>query len=249
MADLSAMVLNTIYKINKFLLKIAHWNIYSFPDSNSPLIDNLIYFYNFTIIILIIITISIINLNFIIIKNKFINLKFIKNHNLEIIWTIIPIIILLIIAVPSLKILYFIDELWNPTFFSIKSIGHQWYWSYEYPEFNNNIIDSYIINNSSNLNNFRLLDVDNRLIIPYNTPIRILTTSIDVIHSWTVPSIGIKIDATPGRINQISLISLRPGLYFGQCSEICGAYHSFIPIAIERTNLNNFINWINNLDN
>nr|YP_009945137.1 cytochrome c oxidase subunit II [Nomia chalybeata]QOE17501.1 cytochrome c oxidase subunit 2 [Nomia chalybeata] len=226
---------------------MAHWNMYSFPDSNSPLMDNLIYFYNFTMIILLMITMTTIFMNYMIIYNKYINLKFIKNHNLETIWTVIPMIMLLIIAIPSLKMLYFIDELWNPTFFSIKSIGHQWYWSYEYPEFNNISIDSYMINNNSmKLDTFRLLDVDNRLIIPFNTPIRILTTSLDVIHSWTIPTLGIKMDSTPGRINQMTLISLRPGLYFGQCSEICGAYHSFMPISLESTNINNFMNWINN---
>ena len=94
--------------------------------------------------------------------------------------------------------------------------------------------------NSLNISDFRLLDVDNRCVIPFNTPIRILTTSIDVIHSWTVPSLGIKIDSTPGRLNQSFLFSYRPGLYFGQCSEICGTNHSFIPIVIESTNFNLF---------
>lgn len=155
-------------------------------------------------------------------------------------------IILIIIAIPSLKILYFIDELWNPTYFTIKAIGHQWYWSYEFPEFCNCDLDSYIIplNLNSEKNIFRLLDVDNRLVTPFNYPIRLLATSSDVIHSWTIPSLGIKIDATPGRINQMTLISLRPGLYFGQCSEICGAYHSFIPICLERTKFAHFILWI-----
>lgn len=202
------------------------------------------YFYNFTIINLLIISLTTIYFNIIILNNKFTNLKFTKNHNLEIIWTIIPIIILIIIAIPSLKILYFIDELWNPTYFTIKAIGHQWYWTYEYPEFCNITVDSYITTIYSDKNTFRLLDVDNRLIVPFNLPIRLLTTSTDVIHSWTIPSLGIKIDATPGRINQITLIALRPGVYFGQCSEICGAYHSFIPICLERTRIYNFICWI-----
>lgn len=93
-------------------------------------------------------------------------------------------------------------------------------------------------------NEFRLLDVDNRCILPFNLPIRIITTSIDVIHAWTIPSLGIKIDSTPGRLNQITLLISRPGLYYGQCSEICGLNHSFIPIVIESTNFSYFKNWL-----
>lgn len=93
-------------------------------------------------------------------------------------------------------------------------------------------------------NEFRLLDVDNRCILPYNYPIRLLTTSIDVIHAWAIPSLGIKIDSTPGRLNQTTLFINRPGLFFGQCSEICGINHSFIPIVIESTNFKNFLNWL-----
>ena len=147
------------------------------------------------------------------------------------------------ICYPSLKILYFIDEILNP-YFSIKAIGHQWYWSYEYPEFNNYEINCYI-NNYSNLNEFRLLETDNRLIIPFKISLRLIVSSLDVIHSWTIQSLGIKVDAVPGRINQLNLFSLRPGLFFGQCSEICGINHRFIPIILESTNYSNFINWIN----
>lgn len=148
------------------------------------------------------------------------------------------------ICYPSLKILYFIDEIFNP-YFSIKAIGHQWYWSYEYPEFNNYEINCYI-NNNLNINQFRLLETDNRLIIPFKISLRLVVSSIDVIHSWTIQSLGIKVDAVPGRINQLNLFSIRPGLFFGQCSEICGINHSFIPIILERTDYYNFINWINN---
>lgn len=104
-----------------------------------------------------------------------------------------------------------------------------------------------IPSNSLQINDFRLLDVDNRCILPYNFPIRILTTSIDVIHSWTVPSLGIKIDSTPGRLNQSYLFINRPGIFFGQCSEICGTNHSFIPIVIESTNFNLFKIWLINI--
>lgn len=153
---------------------------------------------------------------------------------------------MIFIAIPSLRLIYIIDEISNPTI-SIKSIGHQWYWSYEYSDYKNIDFDSYIIpSNLLEIYNFRLLDVDNRIIIPFKSQVRILVTSLDVIHSWTIPSLGVKIDATPGRLNQIKFISNRPGLYFGQCSEICGANHSFIPIVIERVSPNYFMNWIIN---
>lgn len=127
-------------------------------------------------------------------------------------------------------------------------MGHQWYWRYEYTDFILNEFDSFIIpSDNLNINEFRLLDVDNRCILPFNYPIRILTTSIDVIHSWTVPSLGIKIDSTPGRLNQSMLIIHRPGIFFGQCSEICGINHRFIPIVIESTRINFFKKWLESL--
>jgi cytochrome c oxidase subunit 2 len=152
--------------------------------------------------------------------------------------------VLLFIAFPSLRILYLLDEINNPSI-SIKTIGHQWYWSYEYSDFNRIEFDSYIIpRNEIKIDGFRLLDVDNRVVLPINNQIRVLVTATDVLHSWTVPSLGVKIDANPGRLNQTNFYINRPGLYFGQCSEICGANHRFMPIVIERTPTNYFINWI-----
>lgn len=142
-----------------------------------------------------------------------------------------------------------LDEVYKPII-TIKSIGHQWYWSYEYSDFLNLEFDSYIIpRNEISTEGFRLLDVDNRTVIPINSQIRILVTSSDVLHSWTVPSIGVKTDAVPGRLNQIRFYSNRPGLFFGQCSEICGANHRFMPIVIESVSNKTFINWIKNILN
>lgn len=169
-----------------------------------------------------------------------------EGQTIEIIWTILPALTLIFIAIPSLRLIYIIDEINNPSI-SVKSIGHQWYWSYEYSDFKNIEFDSYIIpTNEINNFNFRLIDVDNRIIVPFKSQIRILVSSIDVIHSWTIPALGVKIDATPGRLNQIRFIINRPGLFFGQCSEICGANHSFIPIVVESISPNYFINWIIN---
>ena len=243
MAEISAMILNFIYKVFILLLKINTW-LLSLQDANSPTYEIIIFFHDFIIIILIFITIIITSILLSLTFNKFTDRFILEGHTIEILWTISPIIILIFIAIPSLKILYLSDEIFYNTI-SIKSIGHQWYWRYEYRDFINIEFDSFIIpTNQLNLNEFRLLDVDNRCVIPYLFPIRILTTSTDVIHSWTVPSLGIKIDSTPGRLNQSLLISQRPGLYFGQCSEICGINHRFIPIVIESTNINNFTIWL-----
>nr|DBA43704.1 TPA_asm: COX2 [Bombus melanurus] len=221
---------------------MSTWNMLMFQDSNSFYSDNLISFHNLTMMMMMmIITLTM----FFILDfsmNKFLNLSLLKNHTIEIIWTMIPMIILMIICFPSLKILYYIDEIMNP-YFSIKAIGHQWYWSYEYPEFNNFEFDSYMLNYELK-NQFRLLETDNRLIIPFKISLRMIVSSLDVIHSWTIPSLGIKVDAVPGRINQLNLFCIRPGIYFGQCSEICGMNHSFMPIMLESTSYNNFLNWI-----
>ena len=225
---------------------MATWSNLNLQNGASPLIEQIIFFHDHTLIILIIITVLVGYLIISLFFNKFINRFLLEGQIIELIWTILPAITLIFIALPSLRLLYLLDELNNPLI-TIKSIGHQWYWSYEYSDFNNIEFDSYIIPiNEINNNNFRLLDVDNRIILPINNQIRIIVTATDVIHSWTVPSLGVKVDANPGRLNQTSFFINRPGIFFGQCSEICGANHSFIPIVIERTSIKNFINWINN---
>nr|YP_010596862.1 cytochrome c oxidase subunit II [Formica glauca]WAK85250.1 cytochrome c oxidase subunit II [Formica glauca] len=213
-------------------------------NSNSPTYDMMIFFHDFTMMILTFITLLILFILSSLINNKFINRFLLQGHTIELIWTITPMLILIFIAIPSIKILYLTDEMFNNKI-TIKSIGHQWYWSYEYSDFLNIDFNSFMIPlNELNPNEFRLLDVDNRCILPFNYPIRMLTTSMDVIHSWTVPSLGIKMDSTPGRLNQSLLLMNRPGLFFGQCSEICGMNHSFMPIVIESTNFMNFKNWL-----
>lgn len=226
---------------------MSTWRTLILQDRASPLIEQLTFFHDHTLIILIIITVLV---GYIIIRiffNKFNYRYLLEGQTIEIIWTLIPAIILIFIALPSLRLLYLLDEINNPII-TIKTIGHQWYWSYEYSDFSNIEFDSYIIPvNEINLYNFRLLDVDNRIIIPYSSQIRLLVTSSDVIHSWTIPSINIKIDATPGRLNQVRIFTNRTGIFFGQCSEICGANHRFIPIVIERISPNLFINWISKI--
>nr|WNN67212.1 cytochrome oxidase c subunit 2 [Colasposoma dauricum] len=223
------------------------WKNLSLQDSASPLMEQLSFFHDHALMILVIITILVGQILVNIFFNKFIYRYLLEGQMIEIIWTILPAIILVFIAIPSLRLVYILDEMNNPMI-SIKTIGHQWYWTYEYSDFNNIEFDSYMIpTNEQNNYSFRLLDVDNRVVIPFNSQIRILVTATDVIHSWTIPSMGLKIDATPGRLNQVNLISSRTGLFFGQCSEICGANHSFMPIVLESVSPKYFIKWISKL--
>lgn len=224
------------------------WSSLGLQDRNSPIIEQLNFFHDHSLLILILVTTLVSYLIGTLFFNKLNNRFLLHGQTIEIIWTILPAIVLLFIAFPSLRILYLLDEINHPSI-SIKTIGHQWYWSYEYSDFKNIEFDSYIIpSNEINLDGFRLLDVDNRIILPINNQIRILVTATDVLHSWTVPSLGVKIDANPGRLNQTNFFINRPGLFYGQCSEICGANHRFIPIVIERTPTNYFIKWISNIN-
>nr|AYR06674.1 cytochrome c oxidase subunit II [Rhodogorgon sp.] len=170
---------------------------------------------------------------------------------IEMIWTITPAFILLIIAIPSFSLLYAMDEVISPAI-TIKTLGHQWYWSYEYSDYINEEgdsieFDSYMMPEEDlELGQLRLLEVDNRMVIPINTHIRIIVSATDVLHSWAIPSLGVKCDAIPGRLNQTSLFIKREGVYYGQCSEICGINHGFMPIVIEAVPLQNYVTWISN---
>nr|WGO62310.1 cytochrome c oxidase subunit II [Pseudandraca sp. 1 MD-2023a] len=225
---------------------MATWSNLNLQNGASPLMEQIIFFHDHTLIILLMITILVLYLMVSLFFNKYTNRFLLEGQVIELIWTILPAITLIFIALPSLRLLYLLDELNNPLI-TLKSIGHQWYWSYEYSDFHNIEFDSYMITTTNTpSNNFRLLDVDNRIILPMNNQIRIMVTATDVIHSWTIPSLGIKVDANPGRLNQTNFFINRPGIFFGQCSEICGANHSFMPIVIESISIKNFINWINN---
>nr|YP_009487552.1 cytochrome c oxidase subunit II [Anopheles medialis]AWB98097.1 cytochrome c oxidase subunit 2 [Anopheles medialis] len=228
---------------------MATWANLGLQDSSSPLMEQLNFFHDHTLLILTMITILVGYIMGMLLFNKFTNRYLLHGQTIEIIWTVLPAIILMFIAFPSLRLLYLMDEINTPSI-TLKSVGHQWYWSYEYSDFLNLEFDSYMIpTNELETNSFRLLDVDNRVVLPMNNQIRILVTATDVLHSWTVPSLGVKVDATPGRLNQINFLINRPGLFFGQCSEICGANHSFMPIVIESIPMNFFIKWITNMTN
>nr|UJY96993.1 cytochrome c oxidase subunit II [Potamometra berezowskii]UJY97058.1 cytochrome c oxidase subunit II [Potamometra berezowskii] len=225
---------------------MATWSQINFQDPNSPLMEQLVFFHDNTMIILIVITVAIAWMMMKMLFNKNINRFILENQMIEVIWTVIPAMILLLIALPSLRILYMMDEIKNPTV-TIKAIGHQWYWSYEYSDFKTTEFESYMKpSNEIMENEFRLLETDNRIVLPMNNQIRILVTATDVLHSWTIPCLGIKIDAIPGRLNQGSIFINRPGIMYGQCSEICGANHSFMPITVEAVTTKQFIEWLKN---
>jgi cytochrome c oxidase subunit 2 len=211
------------------------WIKISFQNRKSPIIEHLEFFHDHSIIIITAVTAI---TSWLIIQNittKITNRFSPERQEIEIFWTTIPAIILSFIALPSLKILYIIDEIPNPNL-SLKVNGSQWYWSYEYPSIikkeTNNFISSIIPRN---------LITSNPVIIPLKIPTQILISSTDVLHSWTVPSLGIKADATPGRLNQTFFLISQPGIITGQCSEICGINHSFIPITLARTHHSEFL--------
>jgi len=244
-----------------FILFTVGLNIYSmasqgapkmwqmnFQKAASPVMERLSEFHD----ILLVMCVSIVGLVFFLIG--YVIIRFNKKANpvpsatthnvmIEIIWTIIPVFILIAIAIPSFKLLFFMEK--EPgTDLTIKVVGHQWYWKYQYPDNGNFEFDSYMIKDEDlKPGQLRLLDVDNRIVLPINKNVKVLITGGDVIHSWAVPSLGIKTDAVPGRVNETWLRITDPGVYYGQCSEICGVGHGFMPIAIEAVTQDKFDEW------
>jgi cytochrome c oxidase subunit 2 len=230
-------------------------------DPATPTMEGMIFFHNYLIFFLIIIGTFVFWILFIVVinynsENNYISKKFTHSNVLEIIWTIIPAIALIIVAIPSFSLLYSTEELIDPSL-TLKVNGHQWYWTYEYSDFNTNVdnnieFDSYIVNtqdlyeSESTKGAFRLLEVDNRICLPINTHIRVLITAADVLHSWAIPSFGFKIDACPGRLSQGALFIKRPGIFYVQCSEICGVNHGFMPIVVRSMEQAMFKDWVSN---
>jgi len=227
----------------------------SLQDPATPTVEGMIYFHNYIMTLLIIIGFFVCWMLYKVYAsfNEETNTtseKFTHSSLLEIIWTIIPAVVLLLIAIPSFTLLYSLDELIDPVV-TLKIVGHQWYWSYEYSDYatldggESLNFDSYMLQiNDLSSGSFRLLEVDNRVVLPINTHIRLLVTAADVLHSWAVPSFGIKVDACPGRLSQASLFLKREGVYYGQCSEICGVNHGFMPIVVCGVPVDTYIKWI-----
>lgn len=229
------------------LSRMIVWRQIKLQDAISPVISQLSDFYDHAIFFLVLVITFVTCATIALILNNYKCRNIYEAQEIETVWTVLPALILLFLAVPSLRLLYLIDEVNNP-FITIKTIAHQWYWTYEYSDFINIEFDSYIIPETDLLpGDHRLLEVDNRLVVPFQSQIRILVTRADVIHRWTIPRLGVKIDAIPGRLNQISFYVNSRAVLYGQCSEICGANHSFIPITLEAVNFEAFTNWINQI--
>jgi len=231
------------------------WQL-AFQDGASPSFEGIVELHDQIMFYLVVILVGVtwvlcsVMVNFSSNNNKIVY----KYHNhgtvIELIWTITPAFVLIAIAFPSFKLLYLMDEVIDPAM-TIKALGHQWYWSYEYSDFVNEDgesieFDSYLVpTDELEEGQLRLLEVDNRVVVPVGTHIRFIVTGADVIHSFAVPSLGLKIDAVPGRLNQTSVLVEREGVYYGQCSEICGVHHGFMPIAVEAVSLEKYLAWLN----
>lgn len=220
------------------------WRQIGLQDAISPVISQLTAFHDHAILILIIVITFVFYATISLLINRYKCRNIYEAQAIETVWTVLPACFLLFLALPSLRLLYLIDEVNTPRL-TIKTVAHQWYWTYEYSDFINVEFDSYIIPESELIpGEHRLLEVDNRIVLPLDSQVRIIVTSSDVIHSWTIPRMGVKVDAIPGRLNQIGFTTPSPGVLYGQCSEICGANHSFIPIAIEVVDMDSWANWI-----
>lgn len=217
---------------------------YTLQESASPVMDNINWFHNLLLVIITVITLFVLAL-LIIVMVKFnakanpVPSKTTHNTLIEVVWTVVPVLILVAIAIPSFRLLF--QQLDVPKAdVTIKATGKQWYWSYSYPDHGKFEFDSLLVADKQP----RLLGVDNELVVPLNKIVRVQTTAADVIHAFAVPSFGIKIDAIPGRLNETWFKATKPGMYYGQCSELCGKDHAFMPIAVRVVSEQEFNAWI-----
>nr|BAJ24454.1 cytochrome c oxidase subunit II [Pulchriphyllium giganteum] len=210
-------------------------------DSITPTMEQLMFFHDHIMLILMMIMTVVSYMMIIVMINKKTNKNLLDGQMIELIWTVTPTMTLFFIAAPSLRLLYLMDEI-NSPMMTMKIIGNQWYWTYEYSDFKETEFNSYM--DTYKKQSLRLLESDSRMTLPMNVFTRMMVSSADVIHSWTLPSTGIKIDGTPGRLNQASMMINRTGIIYGQCSEICGTNHSFMPIVVETVPINEFMKWM-----
>jgi cytochrome c oxidase subunit 2 len=219
-----------------------------FQPSASPVMDQLIDFHNLLLVIIFAIAI------FVLLLMVFIFVRFNKranpvpsrtSHNtlLEVAWTVIPIVILIVITIPSFKLLYYMDRTPNAEL-TLKVIGHQWYWSYEYPDHDVAFDAVMIPDDELQPGQLRLLETDNHVVLPVDTRIRLLFTADDVLHAWAIPAFGVKLDTVPGRLNESWVEITRAGVYYGQCSELCGVNHGLMPITVEAVSKARFAAWL-----
>lgn len=223
------------------------WHI-NFQEAATPVMEKVHELHHLIMIILVVIAIFVLGILGLIIF-KFRASKNPKpsstSHNtwLEIVWTAVPVLVLLVIAVPSFKLIFYEDKATDPEL-TLKITGHMWYWSYEYPEQKVSFDSTIIPDDQLKPGQLRLLEVDNQVIIPVQTTVRLLMTAADVIHSWTIPAFGVKRDCVPGRLNEAWIYVEKEGTYYGQCSEICGMKHGFMPIAVKVVSKEEFKKWV-----
>lgn len=242
-----ALPLLVAFNLDAFASQPERWH-YNFQDAATPVMDKIHDLHNLVMIILTLVAIVVfLILGYIIYKFRASKnpVASTRSHHtlLEVVWTAIPVLILLIIAVPSFKLIFYMDKAKDPEL-TLKITGHMWYWSYEYPEhkiaFDSNIIPE----DQLKPGQLRLLEVDNQIIVPVNTTVRLLFTAADVLHSWTIPAFGVKKDCVPGRLNESWIYVERIGTYYGQCSEICGMKHGFMPIVVKVVSKEDFQKWV-----
>ncbi|MCD6034873.1 MAG: coxB [Rickettsiales bacterium] len=236
------------FDVQKELGHAVPWQL-GFQEGVTPMMHKVVAFHDSLLLPIIYATSALVMVLLVYVMLRFnakANPKPSKNaHNtvLEIVWTALPVIILLVIAIPSFRLLYYVNQ--EPEAeMTLKVVGYQWYWGYEYPDNNNIAFESRIkADNELEEGDLRLLAVDKRVVVPVDTTIRVLVTASDVIHSWAVPAFGIKTDAVPGRVNQTWMKIDRPGTYYGQCSELCGVGHGYMPIVVEAVTKEEFEAW------
>ena len=229
------------------------WQL-SFQNPATDLMGSVVGLHNIILIVMTLVTLFVLFLLF------YVSFRFSAKRNpipsttthntvVEVLWTAIPIVILVVLAIPSFKLLYQQEKSENYDM-TVKVIGHQWYWEYEYPDHGDCYFESYMVQEQDlEEGDLRLLTVDNPLVIPANKNIQILITAGDVLHSWAVPSMGLKTDAVPGRLNETWVNVKEPGIYRGQCSEICGSGHGFMPVVVKVLPEREFVAWANEAKN
>ena len=248
MIKMLSLIFCLLYPHALYADKPYDWQV-NFQEAASPIMLELQSLHNFLLIIIAAIVIFVSSLLIYVMirfsaKRNPIPAKFTHNIAVEIVWTVIPVIILVIIAIPSFKVLKNTEHIPTPDL-TIKVVGSQWYWSYSYPDHGNIEFDSNVIQDKDlKPGQLRLLEVDNRIIVPEGAVVKFLITASDVMHSFAVPSLGIKTDAIPGRVNHTWTKIDKKGVYYGQCSELCGVNHGFMPIAIEVVSKEEFDTWV-----
>lgn len=226
------------------------WQL-NFQPAASPVMDQIEHFHNILLVVITIITLFVLALlTYVCIRFRAkanpVPSKTTHNTLIEIIWTAIPVLILVLICIPSIRLLYYSDKAQKPDM-TLKVIGYQWYWGYVYPDQGDLAFESYLVKDADlkpDQKHLRLLEVDKEVVLPVDTNIRILVTAADVIHAWAVPALGVKKDAVPGRINETWTRIEKPGIYYGQCSELCGQGHGFMPIKVRAVSKEEFAAWV-----